>query len=186
MTKVVGAVLFVICSTVTSAQRPDQNVCTLSSFTNGQIVTVHGKIVHGSHDMTLDITNCERVVLTYADDPNFSHTASATSINVPHETRVDNRTALQLLRDREFRRFEKYVGANYKGTNRRPCMECYKYEVEATFRGRLDVSRKVGLTIDEQTHNIVSMDGFGHPRPFTRYRLVIGSVSDVVARKLPR
>ncbi len=168
------------------SQATDSILCALSSFTNGQIVTVHGKVNHGAHDMTLDVPKCDTVVLTYADDPDFSHAASATSINLPRETAVDNGAKLTLRKDREFLRFQKYVAATYKSTRKNICIDCYEYEVEATFTGRLDVSKKVGLTHDEKGEKIISMDGFGHPVPFTRYRFVIESVSDVRTRKLPK
>jgi hypothetical protein len=177
--------LLFACSATIGAQG-GQSKCVLSSFMNGQVVTVHGRVVHGPHDMMLVIPNCDTVVLAYADDPNFSATASSTGVNLPPGTPVNNDSKLELRKDSEFRRFQSYVGATNKGGGKNLCMECYMYEVEANFTGRLDVSEKVGLIRDEEEKKIVGMDGFGHPVPFTRYRLIIESVSGVVARKQPQ
>jgi hypothetical protein len=169
-----------------SVDQDESTACVLSTATNGQMLRVRGQVGHAPHDMLVKIPNCdEAVVLTYAADPDGLYAASATSVNVRRETPIVNQPNLKLRKDREFQRFQKYVGATYKSRGKNICMECYKYEVEATFTGRLDVSKKAGFTFDEQSHKIIGLDGFGHPRPFTRYRLVIESLSDVVARKLP-
>jgi hypothetical protein len=48
------------------------------------------------------------------------------------------------------------------------------------------VTETAGLVRDKDSQKIIRMDGFGHPTPFTRYRFVMVSVSDVWARKLPK
>jgi hypothetical protein len=179
--------ILVLCSGATFGQDTNDSGCVLSSLSNGQTLTVRGKVDRSMHDMLLVVSNCKEVaVLTYAGERDALHGVSSTTINLPRETPVGNGANLKLQKDRGFSLFEKYVNALYKSTRKNHCIACYKYKVEATFTGRLDVSNKVGLIRDEKAQKIIGMDGFGHPIPFTRYRLVLESVSDVVARKLPR
>lgn len=147
----------------------------LASAKNGQMLALRGEVVSTSHDMLLVVRGCEdRVVLVYAGNP---------ETGVPGE---------KLRRDRNFKRFEKYTRATYKSTAKEICMQCPKYKVEATVSGRFDVATipdglkkdNLGFLHDE-TGKIVGKAGFGHPFPAYKYRLVIESVSDVVARKLP-
>jgi len=73
-------------------------------------------------------------------------------------------------------------------------MQCMKYgDVEATLTGKLEIaSMPPGTTKDptgfvrDSSGKIVGTFGWGHPVPFAKYRLVIQSVSDVKARKLPK
>lgn len=158
------------------SQEPGKGDCVLASAENGQMLTARGEVVSTSHDMLLAVRGCEdRVVLVYAGDP---------ETGVPSE---------RLRRDRNFTRFRKYVEATYKSGDKEICMQCSKYEVEATFTGRFDVATiPEGLKKDnlgflhDGSGKIVGKAGFGHPAPAYKYRLVIESVSDVVARKLPR
>jgi hypothetical protein len=66
-------------------------------------------------------------------------------------------------------------------------------DVEARLTGKLEVaSMRPGTTKDpagflrDSSGKIVGTFGWGHPVPFAKYRLVIESVSDVKARKLPK
>jgi hypothetical protein len=173
----VAAVLFFTASA--SAQSATGGMCPLSTFTNGQTVTVHGKVGQAPHDMALVVPGCsEAVVLVYAGDP---------------ESRESSE---KLLKDESFKRFEKYSRATYdrKIGEKGICMQCPKYEVEATLTGRFDVASdtvpegqwkdKLGM-LHDQSGKFVGKAGFGHP-PIQKYRLVIESVSDVAARELPK
>ncbi len=161
---------------VALSQEPAQGECVLASAKNAQTLTVRGKVVSTSHDMLLAVRGCvDRVVLVYAGDADTG---------VPSE---------RLRRDRAFRRFEQYTKATYKSSGKDICMQCAKYDVEATFTGRFDVATiPEGLKKDnlgflhDESGKIVGKAGFGHPTPAYKYRLVIESVSDVVARKRPR
>lgn len=160
---------------VAFSQEPAQGECVLASAKNAQTLTVRGKVVSTAHDMLLVVQGCEdRLVLVYAGD---------LDTGVPSG---------RLRRDRNFTRFNKYVGATYKSSDKEICMQCPMYAVEATFTGRLDVATiPEGLKKDnlgflhDESGKIVGKAGFGHPAPAYKYRLVIESVSDVVARKLP-
>jgi len=172
----VAAMLFF--AAFASAQSATGGRCPLSTFTNGQTVTIHGKVGQAPHDMALVVPGCsEAVVLAYAGDP---------------ESRESSE---KLLKDESFKRFEKYTRATYGKIGRKGiCMQCPKYEVEATLTGRLDVAPdtapegqwkdKLGM-LHDQSGKFVGKAGFGHP-PTQKYRLVIESVSDVAARELPK
>lgn len=176
-----------LCSVVVFAQDKTGSLCVLTAASNGQTLTVRGKADRSMHDMLLVLPNCKDVaVLIYAGEEDALHSVSSTRVNLPRDTPVQDSANLKLQRDREFLAFEKYTNDVYKSTRKSICIGCYKYEVEATFTGRLDVTQKTGLIRDEKGQKIVGMDGFGHPIPFTRYRFVIESVANVTARKLPK
>ena len=168
-----GILFIAACALAQAATR----TCPLSTFASGQTVTVHGRVSQNPHDMALVVPGCsEAIVLVYAGDP---------------ESRVP---AEKLLRDRNFKRFDKYTRASYgKMGSKGFCEGCPKYEVEATLTGRLDVAAdavpegewkdKLGF-LHDQSGKFVGQAGFGHP-PTQKYRLVLESVSNVTARKLP-
>jgi hypothetical protein len=161
-----------------SAQSASGSMCLLVSVTNGQTITVRGKVEQAPHDMALVVPGCgEALVLVYAGDP---------------ESRESTE---KLLKDENLKRFEKYTRATYRKVGGKGiCLQCPKYEVEATLSGRLDVASdtvpegqwkdKLGM-LHDQSGKFVGKAGFGHP-PTQKYQLVIESVSDVAARKLPK
>ena len=100
--------------------------------------------------------------------------------------RDERRPRVRRRGGRNLRRFEKLRRASYPGTRRRVCSLCHRFDIEASFSGRLDVAKDAGFIRDETTHEIIAQDGFGHPEPFTRYRFVMTSVSDIRARRVPR
>jgi hypothetical protein len=160
------------------AQSAGGSACPLSTFTNGQIVTIHGKVESAPHDMALVVPGCSHpVVLVYAGDPESQESRE------------------KLLKDESFKRFEKYTRATYRKFGAKGiCEQCPKYAVEAKLTGRLDVAPdavpkgqwkdKLGM-LHDQSGKFVGKAGFGHP-PIQKYRLVIESVSDVTAKDLPK
>src|SRR5260370_3624971 len=155
-------------------QPAGEGSCPLSTLKNGEAVSIHGRIADGAHDMLLAIPGCDKVVvLEYAGGPETGESGD------------------KLIRDDNFRRFEKYTRATYKNNKKDARVRCPKYEVEATFAGRLDVAAdsvpegmwkdKLGM-LHDQSGKFVGKAGFGHP-PIYSYRLVINSVSDVVKKK---
>lgn len=162
-----------------SVQSAASGMCPLSTFTNGQTATIHGTVGQASHDLALVVPGCsEAVVLVYAGDP---------------ESRQSSE---RLIKDERLKRFKKYSRATYdrKIGEKGICMQCPKYQVEATLTGRLDVASdtisggrwkdKLGM-LHDQSGKFVGKAGFGHP-PIQKYRLVIEAVTDVEARKLPK
>jgi hypothetical protein len=154
-------------------------VCGLSTHTDGQIVVISGRVQQTAHDMLLQVPNCpDPVVLTYASDPTVKDEAAG---HYPIE-------------DGNLSRFRKYTAVTYTSTENNICMGCYKYEVQATLTGRLDLAKpppagshkdQLGFFRD-QSGKVVGVAGFGNPAPVYKYRLVIQSVSRVVAEKRPR
>jgi hypothetical protein len=167
--------VLLLCSVMAAGDDKSNAECTLSTAKNGQTVTLRGQVRSTAHDMLLILPNCESgIVLQYAGDPETETSAG------------------QLKRNSDFKRFGKYTSATYKSTGKNLCMQCSMYEVEATLTGRLDVANvPEGTTRDQlgfardSSGRIVGKVGWGHPTPVYKYRLVIESVSNVVARKLP-
>jgi hypothetical protein len=159
-----------------SAQQSDTRECPLTTANDGRTITVRGKVVQAPHDMLLSVPGCDDpLVVAYAGDEDSGLPAS------------------QLRRDRNLQQFQTYTSATYKSRGKDICMQCSKYAVEATLTGRLDVATvPEGATRDpfgfarDANGKIVGRVGWGHPTPIYKYRLVVESVSNVVARKLPR
>jgi hypothetical protein len=161
----------------TFAQQPDNSGCMLSTAKDGQVITVRGKVAQEAHDMGFDIPGCnETVLLTYAGDQDNDVSSG------------------QLRKNENLKSFQRYTSAVYKSTKKDMCIQCMKYgDVEATLTGKLEVATiPPGATKDpagflrDESGKIVGKSGWGHPDPFAKYRLVIQSISDVKARKLPK
>lgn len=138
--------------------------CVLDAASNGARVKIRGE-VFGGHDMCIQPAECPgyTIVLVYGDDASLG------------------KNRLPMKRDEAFRQFEKYVNEPQPSTPDEICKECPKYRVTADFDGRLDVARSAGFRRNAKTGKVVGIEGFGHPRPFTRYRLVVTGISNVDA-----
>ena len=123
--------------------------CVLLGTGNGEFVQISGEVMPTAHDMLLRPESCSKRVL----------------LELP--------TALR--GDPEFRKFESLVSAQRDPEPNVICRECPKYKVWAEFKGRLDVSQNAGAIRDLKTGK-VSVEGYGHPLPFTRYRLAVSTV----------
>jgi hypothetical protein len=142
----------------------EQVACLLATAKNGDTVTLKGEATHGAHDGLIRITGCaDEVLLAYADDPSLRE------------------SKLSLKKDEMFGRFVEYFNAELPPQPNVACRECWKYRVTAEFTGRLDIAESAGWKKDAKTGKPIGVVGFGHPMPFTRYRLVITSVSKVEA-----
>jgi hypothetical protein len=159
-----------------AATSTTESQCVLSAGSNGQTLTVRGMVRSTPHDLAFDIPGCkETVLLTFAGEPDSGVSGA------------------ELRRDAELRRFRKYTSSVYKSTGKNLCMECAKYgDVEAELTGKLEIATlPPGATKDKANFirdgsgKIIGMFGWGHPGPFAAYRLVIQSVAQVKARKLP-
>ena len=171
------AAMLLLCGRAASAQSAAEGSCPLSTFQDGQTVSVHGKIAHGAHDLLLVVSGCDKaVVLEYAGNE-----GSGVSVD-------------KLVRDENLKRFEKYTRDTYKKAGKGACMQCPRYEVEATLTGKLEVAPdtvpegqwkdKLGM-LHDQSGKFVGKAGFGHP-PIQKYQLIVESVSDVEARELAK
>jgi len=177
MNKLMWLLLLLFIYSGAAFARSQAETCVLTTAKNGQTITVHGKIEEEPHDLAFSIVGCDdRVVLTYAGDPDNDVTAD------------------QLRRDENLKRFQKYTSAVYKGTKKDICIQCMEYgDVEATVTGKLEIATiPPGTTKDsigflrDASGKIVGTSGWGHPTRMFKYRLVILSVADVTARKLAK
>lgn len=163
-------------------QQSKSGSCVLSAAKDGQLLELHGKVVHGARDLLLEVPGCEeRIALIYTVEECDSRKEPC----LKEGGAVSESGMVTVKKDREFKRFQKYLEVRYKSTRNDICLECYKYEVEATFQGRIGVTDNVDSTLDKDSRHIVAPEGFGHPEPFLRYRLVLHSVSEVTWKKLP-
>ncbi len=88
--------------------------------------------------------------------------------------------------------FWKYATATWPSLPDEPCRECAMYSITATFTGRLDVATLPTGARSQLDHGyavnargkILGSVGYGHPMPFSLYRIVVDSVADLAARKL--
>ena len=151
--------------------------CPLTTATDGHTITVMGEVRGEPHDMAFEVAGCsETVLLVYAGE-----TDSGVSAN-------------ELRNDRVLRRFVKYTSSVYKSKAGHICIGCMKFgNVHAEITGRIQVaSLPNGCSVDrlgfirDSSGKFIGRFGWGHPIPFAKYRLVITSVSQVGARRLPR
>lgn len=166
---------FISSARVFAQSQPDS--CVLDTAKNGQTITVHGEALQQPHDLAFGITGCnDLVILAYAGTPDT-------------DVRAD-----KLRQDENLKRFQTYTSAEYKGTKKHICIQCAQYgDVEATLTGKLEIATiPPGTTKDQMgflhdaSGKIVGTSGFGHPNRMFRYQLVILSVEDARARKLPK
>ena len=146
--------------------------CQLDSAAEGQVLTVRGKVDHAPHDMTFEIPGCDKsVVLVYSEDDG----GSANAKNPKND----------------LSKFRNYTSATINKINGSACLQCPKYQVEATLTGRLSIAINIpaGATKDhygflrDSSGKIIGKTGFGHPTPIYKYQLAIQSASDIVARR---
>jgi hypothetical protein len=152
--------------------------CSDLAVNDGQTVTLSGEVQQTTHDLLLKVAECpDRVVLVYADDP-----------SVKNEV-----TTMHPLHDRNFRDFRHYTESRYQRKGKNICIGCSKYQVRATLSGKLNIAKdpppggykdQLGFLRDE-SGKMIGVAGFGHPAPIYKYRLIIESVTNVQARKLP-
>ncbi len=123
----------------------------------GKMVRVRGQLGTWPHDLLLWADHCDagKIVIAYPGE------------------RVNPPADFELRRDGNFKKFERLLVAENKDGS-------YRYQLTATFTGRLDISDSVGFVRDE-AGKVRGIQGYGHPFPFSRFRLVIQSVSDVTA-----
>lgn len=143
--------------------------CILNSARNGDVVKVRGEVFSTAHDMFIRLRECpdNRVILVYGDAPSLGE------------------SRLSVTRDDSFRQFEKYSGEKQLPKANEMSSQNPKYRVTANFEGRLDIAASAGWKKDSKTGKVIGIEGFGHPRPFTRYRLVVTRVSNVEAAERP-
>ena len=144
--------------------------CVIETVKNGAMVAVRGVVFPGGHDMFIRPAQCpdNRVIVMYGDDP-----------------AVARRDRLQVKRDSSFQEFERYLKEQQPSRPNEICQQCPKYQVTAELSGRLDIAPSAGVKRNPKTGKATGLEGYGHPLPFTRFRLVLTGVSDVTTKELP-
>ena len=173
----ISLILICLAAFAPGATAQNTHTCPLTPGENGQVITIHGVPRSEPHDMALDIPGCGFAVLaTIAGDAES---------DIP---------GTQRRNDRAMRRFIKYTSSTYKSRGNHICMGCSRYEItSAELTGKLEVAvlpggatrDRLGRTWDSNG-KFIGILGWGHPAPFADYRIVIVSVLQVQARKLPR
>jgi hypothetical protein len=144
--------------------------CVLYTAESGDLVKVRGAAYPGGHDTFIRPVGCEqnaanRVILVWGDDRSLGTGKT------------------EVRRNADFFRFHDLLRAafplppNAFGTGQP------RYRVVADFEGRLEVASAVGLKRDPKRTKVIGLEGFGHPLPFTRFRLVATSVSGIEANE---
>ena len=143
--------------------------CVIDRAKNGAMVKIRGVVYAGRHDIFIRPEHCpdNRVIVIYGDDPELG------------------RAGLVVKRDDSFREFQKYLREPQPSKPSANCQQCRRYQVTAELSGRLDIASSVGVKRDSNTGKVIGLEGYGHPLPFTRYRLVMTAVSNVEAVELP-
>jgi hypothetical protein len=129
-------------------------------------VKVRGAGFAGGHDTFIIPVGCEekadnRVILVWGDDKSLGATKT------------------EVRKDADYSKFQEVLRATFPlppnsfGTGQP------KYRVVAEFEGRLEISSAAGFRRDPTTKKLIGIEGFGHPVPFTRFRLVAAAVSHI-------
>lgn len=152
------------CGTALLAQSKEP--CLLKTASHGDSVKVRAEVFTTGHDTFIRPTHCEvspdnRVILIWGDDPSLG----VGKINI--------------IRDSSFSEFNRLIKATHPLPPNGFGVGESRYRVVADFQGRLEIAASAGLKRDSKGKKIVGMEGFGHPMPFTRFRLVLTSVSRI-------
>ena len=142
--------------------------CVIETAKNGTVIKVRGVVFPGGHDLFIRPKQCpeNRVIVTYGDDLALGP------------------SRLQVQRDDSFQAFERYLKEQRPSKPNEVCQQCSKYQVTAELTGRLDIAPSAGVKRNPKTGKAAGLEGYGHPLPFTRFRLVLTSVADVRAKEL--
>ena len=144
--------------------------CPLDAAKNGDLVTIRGEAFRGGHDMFIRPAACatsptNRVILVWADDASLS--ANQASVR----------------RDSAFREFDRLLKATLPLPPNSAGVGPSRYRILADFEGRIEVAPSAGLKRNSDKTKVVRLEGYGHPMPFTRFRLLATGVSMVVSEE---
>jgi hypothetical protein len=144
--------------------------CLLGTARNGDLTKVRAEIYSTGHDVFLRLRSCKAdyaqpVILLWSDD-----------VSLTSEKRSP------VKKDEAYFKYEKLVAATFPLPPNAIGVGQSRYRVTASFEGRLEVASWAGLRRDPKSQKLLK-EGFGHPTPFTRYRLIARSVSDVEAKE---
>jgi hypothetical protein len=174
------------------AQAVDAKVCDIlanpQSY-DGKIVRIKGTVIAGFEEFAIKDASCASpgnlIWLAYPEGTKGSAGPVASvqlqlAANSPGQVDKQNRAAVKLDKNKDFKQFDALLATPYAGTSM--CLGCGKYTVTATLTGRLDGVKTVGVTRDEHG-KFVGVSGFGN---MSRYaaRLVLQSVAEVSSQEI--
>ncbi len=164
-------VVVLFCGSALIAQSKPES-CVLDTARNGDPVKIGGVAVVSIHDLFIWPVGCQespanRVILVWGDDPDLA-------------------ARTEVRRDTAFGEFEELLRATFPLPPNAVGSGAPRYQVQAEFEGRLDIAPSAGVKRDSRTKKVIGIEGFGHPMPFTRFRLVVTAVSSVRATELKR
>jgi hypothetical protein len=144
--------------------------CPLDTAKNGDVVKIRGEAFAGGHDMFIRPAACatspaHRVILVWADDPSLS----------------TNRASVR--KDAAFTEFDRLLKSTFPLPPNGVGVGQSRYRVLADFEGRLEIAQFAGLKRGPKSKKVVRLEGFGHPMPFTRFRLIATSVSRIESKE---
>lgn len=165
----VKSTLLVLCS-ITVLGQSNREPCVLDTAKNGDLVKFRGEASAGGHDAFILPASCvtsssNHVILVWADDPSLS--AGRTTVR----------------RDETFSEFNRLLKATFPLPPNSVGQGQPRYQVVADFEGRLEVSLSAGFKRNPKSNKIVGIEGFGHPLPFTRFRLLATGVSRIESKR---
>ncbi len=148
----------------------NEGPCPLDTAKNGDVVKIRGEAFPGGHDMFIRPASCatspaNRVILVWADDPSLS----------------SNRVSVR--KDAAFTEFDRLLKSTFPLPPNAVGVGQSRYRVLADFEGRLQVAQSAGLKRDPKSKKVVRLEGFGHPMPFTRFRLIATGVSRIESKE---
>jgi hypothetical protein len=159
-------VIILCASSILLGQARDGSSCVLETAKDGDAVKFRGEVFPTGHDVFIRPSGCavnpaNRVILVWADD---------SSLGAPKAS---------VRKDAAFSEFNRLLKATLPLPSNGVGVGEARYEVVADFEGRLEVAPSAGLKRDPQGKKVIGIEGFGHPMPFTRFRLVSSGVSRI-------
>ncbi|MGC9224011.1 MAG: hypothetical protein ACP5E2_08795 [Terracidiphilus sp.] len=192
-----GLILAVGCGLHAQAAAPvNVNVCDVvknpAAF-DGKIVQIKGTVIEAFDEFAIEDStepNCgfqeNAIWLSYPQGTKAkSGPAALVTVQPAHNFagsyKAPTRTPVTLQKDKTFKQFDSLLSQTHqKGANM--CLGCTRYEVTATFVGRLDGVSDATLKRDS-SGKIVGFGGFGNMNAYPA-RLVLQSVSDVTSKEI--
>lgn len=181
-----------VAATSLSAQTVDSTVCDVltnpQSF-NGKIVRIKGMVIAGFEEFAIEELNCQLPVKAIWLDYPEGTKAKAGPValvrlqlakNSPGLVVAQNRTAVKLDKNRDFKQFDSLLSTTYKGSGM--CLGCVRYTVTATLTGRLDAANSVGVNRDG-AGTFLAANGFGNMNRYPA-RMVLQSVAEVTSQEI--
>jgi hypothetical protein len=163
---------------------------------HGKWIRVRAKIETGfEKSVLIDAGPCV-VWLAWGDSPSAEGTESVPIYSFEDLKRQDSLDwqpvfsppPIAILNDKSFKQVSRYLSKQQRPSDGGYCIDCPQYEVTATVEGRFLYKPRAGglraFRSRKPAKVWVSSGGFGHLNMFDE-QVVLHSVSNVVARKLP-